>query len=221
MRHYIFIGVDYQVGFCEGGSLPVEGGKKAVSAASKLLNYKADGEQLIKEAIWTKDAHPACHCSFKDVNPETGLWPVHCVEHTVDGAIMDPLIMDCAKNKIPYGVVGKGQNVDEENYTAFRFVFRNGDMYTYSLAPNFDPTTNTLDFIQDHDDAEEYYNELIIGGIAGDYCVLETVKAFIDMDPIIYLPGIASIDGGKAINEYIKEHHLRVMDENFNIKRTL
>lgn len=223
MKHYIFIAVDYQVGFCEGGNLAVNGGKKAVAAASELLNHKvalndnqAESENLIKEVIFTKDAHPATHSSFKDFNPE-GLWPVHCVEHTVDGAIMDPLIYDCAKNGIPYGVVGKGQNIDEENYTAFRFVYKNQDLYTYSLAPNFDPTKNTLDFIQDPDDKEEYYNELVIGGIAGDYCVLETIKAFIDMDPIVYLPGIASIDGGKALNDYIKEHDLRIMDESFNI----
>lgn len=237
MKHYISIGVDYQQDFKEGGALAVEGGQKAVEAYLRLIEHKVPSDysadensaspedktahykSFIKEAILTKDSHPYNHCSFKFINPE-GLWPWHCVEHTEGAAICDPIIKTLAMNGIPYGVVGKGQNPNEENYTAFRFVFVNDYMYTYSLAPDFNPTGNVLDFLRDPDDVEENFNEIIISGIAGDYCVLETVKAMIDMDPIIYLPGVASIDGGKALNDYIEEHHLRIMDENFNIVRS-
>lgn len=224
MAHYISIGVDYQNDFCEGGALAVEGGKKAVEAYIKLLNHKVTNKEneevsFVNETILTGDQHPTNHCSFKDVNPETGLWPWHCVEHTSGAAIADPIIKTLADNKIPYGFVGKGQLEDQENYTAFRFVFKNEDMYTYSMAPHFEPSGYVLDFLRDPEDEDEYFNEIIISGIAGDYCVLETVKAMIDMDPIIYLPGVASIDGGKALSEYIKDKNLRVMDENFNITR--
>ena len=54
--------------------------------------------------------------------------------------------------------------------------------------------------------------ELVICGIAGDYCVLETIK---NLWPIwdrlsIYLPGIASIDGGTTLQKFIKENKLNI-----------
>ena len=215
MKHYIAIGVDYQTDFVEGGSLAVEGGNEASKKFIDLLNYEADGKHLVGECILTKDSHPHNHCSFKP----SGIWPWHCVADTVGAAIVDPIIPTLAKNDIPYGVVAKGQNKDEENYTAFRFVFKNKDLYSYSMAPDFDPAGNLLEFLRDPEYDDEKFDEIIISGIAGDYCVLETIKAMIDMDPIVYLPGVASIDGGKALSEYIKDKNLRVMDENFNITR--
>lgn len=224
MKHYISIGVDYQKDFTEGGALGVDGGNKAVEAYLGLIEHKVeDGDNglvsFIKEVILTKDAHPADHCSFKHVNPDSGLWPWHCVEHTEGSAICDPIIKTIATNGIQYGVVCKGQRKNEENYTAFRFVFSNQDLYSYSLAPDFKPSGNLLEFLRDPNSDEDEFDEVIISGIAGDYCVLETVKAMIDMDPIIYLPGVASIDGGKALNDYIASHDLRVMDKDFVIER--
>jgi len=235
MKHYILIAVDYQYGFKEGGALGVEGATNAIEAASKLLNYRVmktekstdelsyrDGdkvnhtESFIKEVIFTRDGHPANHCSFKS---QGGEWPIHCVEYTMGSAIVDPLIYDCIQNGIPYGVATKGQDPNVENYSAFRFVMRNGDMTTFSLAPDFKPTGNVLDFIQDPEDVEENYNEIIISGIAGDYCVYETVQNMKEVDPIVYLPGVASIDGGDKLKKLIKDLNLRVMDEDFRITR--
>ena len=53
--------------------------------------------------------------------------------------------------------------------------------------------------------------DVVICGLAGDYCVLETIKALIDLKPIIMLDGIASIDGGEKLNNYIKEHNLKTI----------
>jgi nicotinamidase-related amidase len=235
MKHYIFIAVDYQYGFKEGGSLGVDGATKAIEAASKLLNHRVPKdketcdeqshsdrdttkheESFIKETIFTRDGHPANHCSFKH---NGGEWPVHCVEYTMSSAIVDPLIFDCIHNGIPYGVVTKGQDPMVENYSAFKYVMKNDDLHTFSLAPDFNPVGNVLDFMQDKDDVEENYNEIIIGGVAGDYCVYETVDTMKALDPIVYLPGIASIDGGEKLNKLIKDLNLRVMDETFSIKR--
>jgi len=215
MKHYIAIGVDYEIDFVEGGSLAVEGGNEASKKFIDLLNYKVDDKFFIDECILTKDSHPHNHCSFK---PQ-GLWDWHCVADTVGAAIVDPIIPTLAKNNIPYGVVAKGQNKDEENYSAFRFVFKNKDLYSYSMAPKFEPSGNLLEFLRDQEDEDEEFDEIIICGIAGDYCVLETLKAMIDMDPIVYLPGVASIDGGKALEDFIKEKNLRYMTEDFVIVR--
>ena len=48
--------------------------------------------------------------------------------------------------------------------------------------------------------------------VAGDYCVINTIK---NLQPIwdrlsVYLPGIASIDGGTALQEFIKENKLNI-----------
>lgn len=68
----------------------------------------------------------------------------------------------------------------------------------------FDDETNLNDWLyfEDYRDAEYY-----ICGLAGDYCVLETIK---NLKPIwdrlrVYLPGIASIDEKKPVfvfNQY-------------------
>lgn len=50
--------------------------------------------------------------------------------------------------------------------------------------------------------------EVVVCGIAGDYCVYETTKNLIDcgfFNVSLYLPGIASIDGGTKITEYSQE----------------
>lgn len=229
MKHFILVAVDCQYGFCEGGELPVNGGTKACENVNKLINLRIPNNNIvdelgysnhtysfIKEVIFTADAHPGDHCSFKGRSPE-GQWPVHCVEDTKSAAIVDPLIMSCVDNGIPYGVVKKGQKKDSENYSAFKFVFKNLDMFTFSMAPDFDPTGTTLEFFQDPEDKEENYNEIIVAGLAGDYCVLETLKEFIKMDPIVYLEGIASIDGGNTLINYIKENKLRIIDSKGNI----
>jgi nicotinamidase-related amidase len=63
-----------------------------------------------------------------------------------------------------------------------------------------------------------YYDdvdELVVCGIAGDYCVVETlknnVKWFKDTNRIkVYLDGVASIDGGTTLNKYINDNNIKI-----------
>ena len=51
----------------------------------------------------------------------------------------------------------------------------------------------------------------LVCGIAGDYCVKETLKNLYEKSPnniFVFEDGIASIDGGKALNEYVEEKHI-------------
>ena len=53
---------------------------------------------------------------------------------------------------------------------------------------------------------------VVVCGIAGDYCVLETLKNIvgtIGADRVrVYLDGTASIDTGTALNNYMKENNI-------------
>ena len=44
------------------------------------------------------------------------------------------------------------------------------------------------------------------------YCVKETLKNLLKYKPIVYTKGIASIDGGKILKEFIKENNLKEYD---------
>ena len=73
--------VDVQNDFCEGGSLPVEGGAMVASGISGVL---ASGEDVPRwdHVVATKDHHidPGAH--FGDPPDYVASWPVHCVVGT-------------------------------------------------------------------------------------------------------------------------------------------
>src|SRR4029450_3075966 len=73
--------VDVQNDFCEGGSLPVEGGAMVASGISGVL---ASGEDVPHwdHVVATKDHHidPGAH--FGDPPDYVASWPVHCVVGT-------------------------------------------------------------------------------------------------------------------------------------------
>lgn len=201
-KHNILVVVDCQNDFIEGGKLPVNGASEAINNIIKLLNSSDRPD----EVIFTVDWHPYNHCSFKE---NGGEWPMHCVQFTNGAAIKDDLINTCIKNKIPYGVATKGQDPSKENYTAFNFVYENDNIYTYSLAPHFDPEKVTLDFFKDTDDNSEF-DDIIVCGLAGDVCVLNTLKVLEKINPKVFLKGIASIDGGKKLQQYINYQGLTI-----------
>jgi nicotinamidase/pyrazinamidase len=73
--------VDVQNDFCEGGSLPVEGGAMVAAGISGVL---ASGEDVPHwdHVVATKDHHidPGAH--FGDPPDYVASWPVHCVVGT-------------------------------------------------------------------------------------------------------------------------------------------
>lgn len=134
--------------------------------------------------IFTLDSHPINHCSFKE---NGGIWPLHCVECT-QGASIPLEFVKQAKN---YVFKYKGMSYDAEEYGAFN---------------SFD----SLDFTIEN-------CELVICGVAGDYCVYETLKNMIRLcdgteNIKLYLNGIASIDGGTKLNNFIFDNHIKIYD---------
>lgn len=179
--------VDFQKDFTTG-TLAVRGASSALWQTLQLLKSGKVGQ-----VIFTLDWHPLDHCSFKE---NGGEWPMHCVEYT-EGALPEALLLNyCICNKIPFEIYTKGTISAQEEYGAFKD-FDEG-MWCYYLD----------EYLAIDKDAP-----IGICGIAGNYCVLETIK---NMKPVwhnlsVFLPGIASIDGGVKLNRFIEENSLNTL----------
>ena len=156
-------------------------GSLAVKGAEKAISY-------IFDFIWKnkKDINKIIFTvDWHPINhcsfkDNGGNWNVHCLQYSKGAAIDDILLRNCHYNNIPYEVITKGENPDKEEYGAFS-----------EVKPNIPEG-----------------EEIVICGIAGDYCVLETLKNILYLKPKVFLKGIASIDGGIKLKEFIKENNL-------------
>lgn len=153
--------VDLQNDFCAGGALAVADGDSTIDVANRLIDWcKPRGDAVLASQDW----HPANHGSFasqQQAEPYTqgeldGLpqtwWPDHCVQHTA-GAQLHPLLNLRAIDAVFY----KGENPAIDSYSAF---FDNGQRQETALNG----------WLQHHD-----VRELIVLGLATDYCVKFTV----------------------------------------------
>lgn len=153
--------VDLQNDFCAGGALSVPEGDSTVDVANALIAWcKARAMPVVASQDW----HPANHGSFASVQhtelytqgtleglPQTW-WPDHCVQGT-EGAELHPLL----NTKAIDAVFHKGENPAIDSYSAF---FDNGHRQKTGL------------------DAwlrQQGIGELIVMGLATDYCVKFTV----------------------------------------------
>ena len=192
MAKKILIVVDYQYDFYDpNGALYVAGGEKIKDNILKIIP-DFDG------VIFTQDCHPYNHCSFIDMG---GHWPRHCVEDSI-GAGIPIEFFNAAKN---YAVEKKGMDYTQEEYGAFSDKISLCSLVGAIITPD-DLYYNKFVF-----NSDEY--EFVICGIAGDYCVLETLKNVTkhvgDNNVKVYLDGIVSIDGGEKLNNFIKENNIK------------
>ena len=183
--------VDCQNDFISG-SLSVKGAKKALDG---IKSYIQKERKQIEKIIFTVDWHPYDHCSFKK---NGGEWPLHCVQYTPGACIEPKLLKFVQSQNIPYEVSQKGDDKYREQYGAFE----------------------EIEFVQDTDLISHYYfdsivtvdagTNFVVCGIAGDYCVKETMKNLIGhwkkFNISVLMDGTASIDGGTALNDFINSH---------------
>jgi nicotinamidase-related amidase len=183
----VLVVVDVQKDFYHpDGALYVKGGEVLPERIAKVIPEFDD-------VIFTVDWHPYNHCSFKE---NGGIWPVHCVAYT-EGASLPKEFIPYIKTGVkhwtgatltPCNIVKKGSLYTEEEYGA-----------------------NSSNFINALEDKYMGY-EYVFSGIAGDYCVKETINNFIKSNPKevvkVYLDGVASIDDGTTIREFMKENNI-------------
>lgn len=185
--------VDLQNDFCAGGALAVAEGDSTIDVANRLISAcKSRGDAVIASQDW----HPANHGSFASqhgVEPYTpgtldGLaqtfWPDHCIQNS-SGAAFHPLL---AQQDID-AVFHKGESVNIDSYSAF---FDNGHRQKTGLDA----------WLRERD-----INELIILGLATDYCVKFTV---LDALQLGYSVNVIT-DGCRGVNIQPQDSNLAFM----------
>ena len=111
------------------------------------------------------------------------------------------------EKNIPTNVFVKGNCVPHTEYGAFEKI----GTYAYDDG-SLDIITNNK---MNNSPVHIKNTDIIVCGIAGDYCVMNTIKNLLkykgplDLNISIYKDGIASIDGGKALDEFVKENNLK------------
>ena len=146
--------IDIQNDFVPGGALAVPNGDAVVPVANALMDH-------VDLVVATQDWHPRTHGSFVSQHPGNAVgdvvdlngldqvvWPVHCVEDTAGAAFVEGL--DIARIA---QVVRKGTDETIDSYSGF---FDNGHR----------KATGLEDYLRNED-----VNELILVGLATDYCV--------------------------------------------------
>lgn len=178
----VLIIVDPQNDFITG-TLAVNGAKEKML---KLTEYIAMNSMDYDNIMVTLDSHPEDHCSFKE---NGGIWPKHCVMYNNGWAMPEYLqsVLTNASNTI-VDCFCKGMDKHQEEYS---ILDNDEDGYDFRVYLEELDIQNGL--------------EIHICGIAGDYCVLETLKGLNKLfDNIKVLQDYtASIDGGDKLREYI------------------
>lgn len=157
--------VDGQHDFMEGGKLPVAG---ATQALNNIVEYLDSGE--VSTVITTQDWHNGKHCSFKE---QGGEFPEHCVAGTHGADIYGPILEAIERNKIYTISLYKGKYLEE--FSAFL-----NRVAGYNHWKEYKTTDSENPYVQFHEN-----EQVIICGLAGDICVMNTALALKDLNPVI------------------------------------
>ena len=135
---------------------------------------------------FTLDWHPAKHCSF---SKEGGIWPVHCVHYTEGASIPDCILADVDDSKLLFYT--KGKDATKEEYGAF------------------------TDIEADNQNMFIAGDNVVVCGIASEYCVLETLKEVVRLSKAIgfnvsvFMDGVACIENHDVLLEYMKAEGIK------------
>lgn len=188
MKNILLI-VDPQNDFITG-TLAVEGAKEKIMklAESDLSKYDY--------ICVTLDSHPENHMSFIE---NDGIWPKHCVIYTNGWDI--PEYLDNSFRKFnkqtfkPIHFYHKGTEAIKEEYSIFDNT-EDGHTLATQIIELFKQDNIYID----------------VCGIAGDYCVLETLKGLRKIIGDNYIrvrtEFTASIDGSEKLLRYLNENNI-------------
>lgn len=195
--------VDMQQDFYSpDGNLYVKGGETIIP---NIIKYIKEHKDEIVDVIFTLDWHPNVPAAF--VDGET-IWPRHCVQYTAGAGISNELLEACVDNQKITKFFIKGNTVPHVEYGAFASIgkyetfYDNEKIAVKNLKGDCHLTFDT--------------NNIVVCGIAGDYCVLHTLKNLVNSkvcDSIELLEsGVVSIDGtNEKIKNYCQENNVNLV----------
>lgn len=191
----ILLIVDPQNDFITG-TLAVEGAKEKMM---KLAEYIKDKGFDYDYICVTLDSHPENHVSFKE---NDGIWPKHCIINTngwnIPEYLDDAMQYVGAGKEIYFGYYHKGTESNREEYSIFDNADDGFTLYTQ---------------IRGLMCQKDVYIDVC--GIAGDYCVLETIKSLRKFMGDKYINVLteytASIDGGEKLMNYLDNNEMIVL----------
>ena len=194
MKNILLI-VDPQNDFITG-SLAVEGAEEKMM---KLADY-INGEHPSYDYVCvTLDTHPTNHCSFKE---NGGIWPAHCVYNTDGWNIteqLDDVLID----------------FNDQAFKCVHFYHKGTETNSeeYSIFDNDEDGFRLYNQIKELARQEDVYVDVC--GIAGDYCVLETIKGLRKFMGDKYIRVLteytASIDGGEKLKNYLESNEMIIL----------
>ena len=187
--------VDVQRDFCPGGALPVPDGGDVVPVINTI-------QPRFDLVVATQDWHPATHGSFAANHPGNApgdvvdlnglaqiLWPVHCVQNTVEAELASERGLDTGRIQ---KVFRKGTDPRVDSYSGF---FDNGRRQSTGLG----------DFLK-----AERVTDVYLCGLATDYCVKFTALDAVELGFRTYLipeacrgVDLAPGDSDRAIAELV------------------
>lgn len=182
------------------GSLYVLG---AEDTELNTLKYIERNSDRIKEVIFTVDWHLPSDKSFER---NGGTWPDHCLQFSEGAGISDVLYKVCIEHNIPIQIFRKGEVSTREEYGAFEIMSRYGDNLVLLNNCIMDSCVQVTT------------NNVVVCGLAGDYCVKETIKNLLEhskttglFNVSVFKDGISSIDSGETLERFINENNLNVV----------
>lgn len=164
-----FLWIDVQDDFCPGGALAVPNGDQVVPVINRVTAFiKTLPAKLRRRiiTIFSRDKH-------KPDTPHFTKWPEHCVEDTPGAEFHKDLFVPNYA-----GIVYKGTTNKIDDLSAFDEDARiNGVTLAEHLKQN-------------------KVRKVFIGGLAGDYCVLESAKDAVSygFDVYVIVDAIRSVD---------------------------
>lgn len=228
--------IDMQHDFiADDGALKVEGGQEALANTIKRL-----GDTQYDFIYFTADSHPFDHCSFKE---NGGIWSRHCVKNTIGASIPIQLIEAAHKgeNIKKVEILTKGCGSKPTKIIEAANLRDNKDAKLFAKRLNEKVYSDEYSFLQDST-SKNIFNmlfmymetaygiprmlkedgwvfngdfEIDVMGIAGDFCVLNTIIDLVKEGFHNYInvicDCIASIDGGKALSEYCHENNIKMI----------
>lgn len=153
------------------GSLSVPAGGEVVPHVNALATNIRNSGGIV---VYTADLHPANHMSFKG---QGGQWPPHCIVNTFGSQFVPDL-------NVNGPIFDKATEPDKDSYSGFGGKLRAEK-----------PTTLEA-YLREHQ-----IKNVIICGLALDYCVLATATDAkkLGFDTTVYMPGTKAVNA-KEIN---------------------